>query len=168
MSALVPGAKSFENSSRHKGLIFAEGRFLLDYKNRFGILLPIMKNVLSLPDFTPTQWSTNADKQKFARHFIRFVMGGFKWTVFPKWFYTRLSNCRGHIAHYSQAGFYNTWFSDRQQRIDFFVYWTDMDRHPIYGDPRFTYSDVERFLVQWIRENHQNINLGTTTVVERE
>lgn len=118
-----------------------------------------MKNVLScIPDFTPTQWETSEQKQKFARHFIRFVMGGFKWTVFPNWFYTRLSTCRGHIAHYSRAGFYNTWFSDRNQRSDFIKHWANMDgRHPIYGDPKFTYSDVEQFLQEWIRGNAYRI-----------
>jgi len=127
-----------------------------------------MKNVLSIPEFTPTKFSTNADKQKFVRHFIRFVTGGFKWTVFPKWFYTRLSNCRGHIAHYSQAGFYNHWFSARKDRMCFILYWVDTNRYPIYGDPDYTYSDVEKFLVEWLRENRQSIILGTDTVVERE
>ena len=50
----------------------------------------------------------------------------------------------GHIAHYDSAGFYETFFeSDEGKRefIDQCMAWR------CYGDPAFTYSDVERAVI---------------------
>lgn len=105
---------------------------------------------MKIPNFTPTEFSTNEDKQKFAKHFIKFVSNGYKYSQFPKWFYTRLSVCRGHIAHYNQQGFYDTWFDTKEAQSRFINHWL---MEPIYGDASYTYSDVERFLSAWINEN---------------
>jgi hypothetical protein len=103
-----------------------------------------------MPDFIPTQWSTSADKKRFAQAFIRLVEGDFKLTLFPKWFYQRLSNCFSNIAHYNQGGFYDAQFCDAAHQSRFI---SNCLNHPCYGDPRFTYSDVERFLQTWIQDN---------------
>ena len=97
--------------------------------------------------FTPTKYSTAEDKAKFANHFVRFVEQDFKPTLFPNWFYSRLSNCFGHIAHYSREGFYGTWFAGDCRQRDFL---RRALKHPSYGSPEFTYSDVERELRRWI------------------
>ena len=97
--------------------------------------------------FTPTKYSTAEDKAKFANHFVRFVEQDFKPTLFPNWFYTRLSCCFSHIAHFSREGFYGTWFAGDCQRRDFL---RRALRHRAFGDPEFTYCDVERELKRWI------------------
>jgi hypothetical protein len=106
--------------------------------------------------FTPTEWSTAADKAKFANHFVRFVQSGFKETMFPKWFYKQLSMTFGHIAHYNKNGFYSTWFATPDARVDFIkncIAWG------AYGDPEYTYCDVENALKAWL------VKSGTLGVV---
>jgi hypothetical protein len=101
------------------------------------------------PAFTPTEFSTVADKEKFAAHFQRFVSGGFKRTVFPKWFYNRLSMTFAMIAHYDRNGFYAEYFEDPYETSRFLE---ECLAYPCYGDPAYTYSDVERYLQGWLRE----------------
>lgn len=102
--------------------------------------------------FTPTQFSTAADKEKFLKHFHRFVCSGYKWTLFHKWFYVRLSLTFGHIAHYNRAGFYATFFTDAERLEDF---WRVTMQYPCYGDPDYTYSDVEKV----IQAHYQRVKL---------
>lgn len=92
-------------------------------------------------EFVPTQWESHHEKARFANHFVRFIRGGFKWTVFPNWFYKRLSMTFGHIAHYGKGGFYATWFETPERRGDFIAHTL---RYVPCGDPAWTYSDVER------------------------
>jgi hypothetical protein len=106
-----------------------------------------MKN--SYPAFTPTEFSTITDKEHFCEQFQRFVSKGYKKTMFPKWFYTRLSMSFGHIAHYNQGGFYETFFVSDIGEQNFIE---QTLAYPCYGDPAFTYSDVERYLQGWLRD----------------
>ena len=96
-----------------------------------------------------TKWNTVEDKEKFIKHFKRFVLGGFRKTIFHKWFYTRLSLCFGFIAHYNKHGFYEEKFSSVAKQIDFLRSILDF---PCYGDPAYTYSDAERIIRQWVME----------------
>ena len=108
------------------------------------------------PAFKATEFSTVEDKQKFAKHFQRFVTGGFKRTVFPKWFYTRLSGCFGMIAHYNLRGFYDTYFETLDGKHEFIQ---ECLAWPCYGSPEFTYSDVERHLQGWLKQYLQENEL---------
>ena len=103
------------------------------------------------PKFIETQWSTMGDKQKFAKKFISFVERGFPETAFSKPFYNRLSNCFGFIAHYDAHGFYNTYFVTHERQLDFI---NRIINHTIYGDPAYTYSDVEKFLQTWMKTRY--------------
>lgn len=105
--------------------------------------------------FTATEHATTADKAKFANHFIRFVLGGFKESVFPKWFYTRLSMTFGHIAHYNKNGFYDTWFNSADKQANFIE---RLREHTACGSAEFTFSDVERVLTRWANDNADEIN----------
>ena len=100
--------------------------------------------------YTATEFSSIEDKYKFEKQFKRFVESGFKRTLFPKWFYTRLSMMFGHIAHYNIYGFYQYWFSDIEKQQHFI---NNCLQWRCYGDPAFTYSDVERELKDWIQRN---------------
>ena len=100
--------------------------------------------------FTPTQWDTADKKAAFAQQFFRFVQSDFAKSKFTKAFYQRLSMCFGHIAHYNQGGFFETFFTTTADKVRFL---RQTLMAPCYGDPAWTYSDVERGLQTWLREN---------------
>ena len=98
--------------------------------------------------FTPTKWDTAKDKAAFATQFVRFAKSGFALKHFTDKFYRRLSNTFGHIAHYDRGGFWSEFFTTPGDKVRFLeqtVQW------PCYGDPAWTYSDVERELQKWLR-----------------
>lgn len=109
-----------------------------------------MKENFTADQFTATQWDSASQKAKFANHFVRFVNSGFKASLFYDWFYKRLSMTFGHIAHYDRNGFYAEWFMHDVCHAEFIKHTL---RHPCYGDPTFTYSDVEKALQHWLIEN---------------
>lgn len=100
--------------------------------------------------FAPTQWDSATTKAAFARQFIKFVESDFSMKSFPKTFYTRLSMTFGHIAHYNQIGFFDTFFRSTVDKVRFLRMTL---RHSCCGDPKFTYCDVEKFLQNWLEEN---------------
>lgn len=100
-------------------------------------------------DFVSSVQYSGEDKAKFANHFLRFMRSDFKRTLFPKWFYTRLSMTFGHIAHYNLAGFYDTFFETTEGKLRFLQ---ECSAWPCYGDAEWTYSDVEKTLQPLIRE----------------
>jgi len=112
----------------------------------------------SRPVFTPDQftpyddprWGSAVDKARYANHFVRFVLGGFRSTQFPRWFYVQTSFMWGHIAEYSRDGFYATWLADTPSRARFL---TRCVRGGGYGSPTHTYVDVERAIASWVRDS---------------
>ena len=54
----------------------------------------------SASQFIPTKWSTAEDKARFGNTFLHFVESDFARSLFVEKFYSRLSNCFSHIAHY--------------------------------------------------------------------
>ncbi len=103
------------------------------------------------PDqFTATKWEGADKKAKFAKQFIKFVKSDFAQSQFPHLFYVRLSLTFGHIAHYNQSGFFETFFTTTQDKVRFL---RQTLQHPCWGDPTFTYSDVEKALQAWLRES---------------
>ena len=100
-------------------------------------------------EFTPTEHSTAEEKAEFANHFVRFVMSSYDVNLFTKKFYQRLSMCFYHTAHFSQGGFYETFFTSLEGQLEF----ADITENTrIVGDPRFTYSDVEQALQEWSKD----------------
>lgn len=100
--------------------------------------------------YTPTEFNTAADKEAFEKRFKRFVQHEFQSSIFTHSFYNRMSMMKGHIAHYNQYGFYEAQFSTHEVRADFLRHWTD---EPCYGNPAYTWSDVEKVLAQWLGEH---------------
>ncbi len=99
------------------------------------------KGPFSATGFTPTEWSTAADKANFGNTLLHFLDADCRRELFTKKFYTRLSMTFGNIAHYSLEGFYDTWFTHDRHRLGFvekILQW------PCHGDPACTFSDVER------------------------
>jgi len=101
------------------------------------------------PDhFTATQWSTAEDKVKFANALMKFIADEFPRQSFSKSLYQRLSNTFGHIAHYNQNGFYSVFFERDADKLAFL---DQTLRWPCYGDPTYTFCDVERAVQRRLR-----------------
>jgi len=95
-------------------------------------------------DFTPTKWHSASDKADFANALLKFIAQDFSRAKFHNALYRRLSSTFGHIAHYDRNGFYETFFLDAKGKIAFLeqcVNW------PCFGDPTYTYCDVERAVI---------------------
>ncbi len=101
------------------------------------------------PDlFTATQWSTAEDKAKFATAIMKFVANEFPRRGFSKTLYQRLSNTYGHIAHYNIDGYYSTFFGRDADKV---VFLDQALRWRCYGDPTYTFCDVERAVQRRLR-----------------
>lgn len=113
---------------------------------------PMPKGPFRSDQFVPTEWSTAEEKAKFGNALLHFVQSEWRRTLFRKKFYQRLSVTFGHIAHYNIDGSYSTWFERDVDRLEFL---RRTIRYPCYGDPRFTFCDVE----QAIRNELRKLNL---------
>jgi hypothetical protein len=100
--------------------------------------------------FTATQWEDAEKKVNFSQQFIRFVESDFDKRLFPNRFYVRLALCFGNIAHYNRWGFYETFFTTTEDKVRFL---RKTLQHQCWGDPAFTYSDVEKALQSWLHQN---------------
>jgi len=109
------------------------------------------KGPFDASQFVATEWNSAADKAAFGNTYLHFIESGWKQSLFTKGFYQRLSNCFSHIAHFDVHGFYQTWFTCDKDRLEF-LRWAS--RHHCYGDPKFTFSDVERAIQQQIRSRN--------------
>jgi hypothetical protein len=119
--------------------------------------------------FTPTQWDTAQDKAAFGKQFVRFVQSDFAAKHFTNKFYCRLCNTFGNIAHFNRAGFWDEFFTKTADKVRFVE---QTLQHPCYGDPAWTYSDVERALQAWLRadetlERYQQRLAKETEAAER-
>jgi hypothetical protein len=102
-------------------------------------------------EFVPTKFSTAQDKADFGNMFLHFIESEWAWTAFSKSFYNRLSMCFSHIAHGDRTGFYKTWFTSDANRLRFLEHTL---RWPCWGDPEYTFCDVERAIQQEIRKRN--------------
>ena len=102
-------------------------------------------------EFVPTKFSSAQYKADFGNAFLRFIESEWARTAFSKSFYNRLSMCFSHIAHYDATGFYATWFTSDADRLRFLRYTLAW---PCWGDPEYTFCDVERAIQQEIRKRN--------------
>jgi hypothetical protein len=102
-------------------------------------------------EFVPTKFSTGQDKADFGNTFLHFIESEWARTAFSKSFYNRLSMCFGHIAHDNRTQFYEEWFSSLAAQVQFLKHTL---RFPCYGDPEYTFSDVERAIQREIRNRN--------------
>ena len=102
----------------------------------------------SADQFTATKWETASDKAAFANRFVRFVQSDFALKHFTEKFYLRLANTFGHIAHFNRGGFWDTFFTTTAEKFRFLEMTV---QYPCYGDPAWTYGDVERAVREWLR-----------------
>jgi hypothetical protein len=71
---------------------------------------------------------------------MKFIAHEFHRQNFTKSLYRRLSNTFGHIAHHNLDGFYGAFF---ERDADKGVFLEQTLSWPHFGDPTFTFSDVE-------------------------
>jgi len=95
---------------------------------------------LEAAKFTATKFDTAEEKTKFGNHLLRFIAEDYPRALWTKIFYNRLSMTFSNIAHYDSNGFWERWFTTTAEQIEFLQ---NIVRHPCWGDPAFTYSDVE-------------------------
>jgi hypothetical protein len=109
--------------------------------------------IFTAAEFTATKFATAEEKAKIANKLTRFILGGFNQSSFSQAMYTRLSNMFGHIAHYNIHGFYETWFSGSKERFKWAEYVLAGGAYGCVGSPAHTWSDVEKALMAWMRDN---------------
>jgi len=109
------------------------------------------KGPFSPTQFIPTKWSTAEEKARFGNALLHFVDSGFARNLLTDRLYGRLSNCFGHIAHYNLTGFYEEWFLSLSAQVRFLEHTL---RFPCYGDPEFTFSDVECGIQREVRNRN--------------
>ena len=102
-------------------------------------------------EFVPTKFSSAQDKADFGNAFLHFIESEWARTAFSKSFYNRLSMCFSHIAHTDRTGFYETWFTSDANRLEFLRHTLQW---PCWGDPEYTFCDVERAIQQEIRKRN--------------
>jgi hypothetical protein len=131
------------NQGREEGRLRLALFFCVEIAMNKGPFLP--------SDFRATKFSTAQDKANFGNTFLHFIESEWALTLFSKGFYNRISMCFGHIAHMDRQGFYETWFTSDADRLRFL-------RHtlgwPCWGDPEFTFCDVERAIQREIRKRN--------------
>jgi len=115
--------------------------------------------------FTPTQWDTAQDKVRFAKQFVRFIQSNFAAGHFTDRFYRRLCSTFGNIAHYNRQGFWDEFFTTTADKVRFLE---QTLQHPCYGDPAWTYSDVERALQAWLQADGTLARYRRTLAEETE
>jgi hypothetical protein len=130
--------------------MFQRGRYGLNQGKEEGRLrlalficveITMLKGPFLPSDFKATKFSTAADKAEFGNALLRFIESEWAPALFTKSFYNRLSVCYGHIAHYNRTQFFEEWFSSLAAQVRFLKHTL---RFPCYGDPEYTFSDVER------------------------
>jgi hypothetical protein len=108
----------------------------------------LLNPAFTATEFTPTQWASAEDKAKFANALMKFIANEFPRGSFTRSLYQRLSNTFGHIAHGSLDGFYGAFF---ERDLDKVVFLEQTLSWPHFGDPTFTFSDVERAVKRRLR-----------------
>jgi hypothetical protein len=99
-------------------------------------------------EFAPTQWASAEDKAKFANALMKFIANEFPRQSFTRSLYHRLSNTFGHISHTNLDGFYGAFF---ERDFDKVVFLEQTLSCPTFGDPTFTFSDVEHAVKRRLR-----------------
>jgi hypothetical protein len=98
--------------------------------------------------FGPTKWDSAEHKAQFGNKLLKFIADDFPKNAFTKPFYHRLSLTFGHIAHFDLTQFYSTFFETTATKIEFIE---QTISHPCWGDPEYTYCDLERAVIKRVR-----------------
>ena len=103
---------------------------------------------LQAEQFVATRFDTAQAKADFGNQLLTFVAEGFPQKRFTQRFYRVLMQHFGMIAHYDQHGFWREFFTTTADQVRFLE---AVISHPCWGDPAFTFSDLERVVVARLR-----------------
>jgi hypothetical protein len=115
--------------------------------------------------FLPTKFSTAEDKALFGNRLIAFIEEGFPEHLFTNAFYSTLCQTFSFIAHYNREGFRDFYFTNTTRKIEFL---NDILRNPCWGDPQFTFSDVEKAIQTVLIERQALLRLNVQNRCETE
>nr|MBW4025724.1 hypothetical protein [Pseudomonadota bacterium] len=110
----------------------------------------LLRPPCSPAEFTASKWDSAEKKAEFANKLCKFIAADFKESLFTKAFYERLSMTFGHIAHYNREGFFGTYFENLAGKVEFLEHTLQW---PCFGDPEYTYSDVEQVIKARLRNS---------------
>jgi hypothetical protein len=133
---------------RQGSFLFQQGGYMLSKK------LKGSPSVFQASHFTATKWNPAEEKARMTNKITKFILNGFQQPSFTKEIYRRLSTMFGHIAEYDIHGFYHVWFTDDAACLK----WAENAMKGgvlgfVVGDPAWTWSDVEKALQAWMKEN---------------
>jgi len=105
--------------------------------------------------FVATEWDSVYEKRTFFSWLKRFMLNGCPKKMWSKKAYRHLNlHLFGHIAHYNQEGFWQTWFEKERSCHK----WVDnIAERACYGSPTCTWSDVEVAIKNWLNEGQNRL-----------
>ncbi len=104
---------------------------------------------LTAADFKPTKFTPAETKSWFASHFLRFASSDFPKHHFTQRFYNQVMHTFGFIAHFDSTGYWTEYFTATAGKIEFIE---QVVQNSCYGDPAYTFSDVEREIIRRLRQ----------------
>jgi hypothetical protein len=109
------------------------------------------KELFLASEFVATKFSSTAEKAEFGNALLKFLDADCAPGLFTNRLYQRLSMTFGHIAHYNRFQFYEERFASLSAQIRFLEHTL---RFPCYGDPEFTFSDLESEIQREVRNRN--------------
>ena len=106
--------------------------------------------------FKDAKFMTAVEKAMVWKQWKAFIAGGFQWKHFTERIYKHLSLHCSFIAHYSRAGFYDTYFSNPEDTIRF-VSQFDGSRGCI---------SVEYGMDFWLKGEYEDLNQSMCEAIE--
>ncbi|MBI0536975.1 hypothetical protein D9599_15500 [Roseomonas sp. KE2513] len=120
---------------------------------------------LRAENFTATKFDDGAAKAAFGNQLLAFIAEDFLRKRFTLKFYRVLSQRFGMIAHYDVHGFWAEYFTSTADKLRFLE---ELTAHPCWGDPAFTFSDLERAVIAQLRSAGLVARLRATLARETE
>ena len=108
--------------------------------------------------FTDVQFMTAVEKARVATMFERFLAADLHRDKFTRALYQHFHLHCGHIAHFDQNGFYETWFTHPSNRVDFLRQLADdHESGRLYWGAGEDYRDLGQVMYDSIQRHGQRI-----------
>lgn len=123
------------------------------------------KPLLQGADFKATKFDTADDKANFGNQLLAFIAEDFPERRFTEAFYRQLAMRFGMIAWYDKHGFWAEYFTRLPDKLRFVE---EIVGHPCYGQPEYTFCDVERVVIVRLRTAEIVDRLRAAAAADRE
>ena len=111
-------------------------------------LATFQRPLLQAEQFVATRFDIAQAKADFGNQLLAFIAEGFPQKRFTQSFYRVLMQHFGMLAHNDQQGFWAEFFTSTADQLRFLK---EITGHPCWGDPAFTFSDLERMVIARLR-----------------